>query len=500
MAQTPGKTSVYIHPVVGEPVPEDLNSNYEAPPTIGSVECNNIDPATPCPYDNLPIRYMAVNVHFLLSSDGKFNFSETGDGRGGSYNGYQRAEDIIKEANAQLAENSAQYQAVTVPVCKINFQLVLAGVYFHRTTPSVQVGTNPVRYNWNTIWPTLNSYLVNNNAEVNCFCFNATPSADGLADGSNITLQNDWERYHRWENQPNPSSYPRGIAARIILHEIFHNNGLKTHPFQIDECDDTPTFPRCWQYGIPATPTCTNWANISNNIMDYNSAGDWSLSPCQICNFNQNIQTNRLISQGACILPAPVRAFFDLPEKICAGSNVILQGSASFNEDAYSITVREIGSPSIVGRNFTGQVGTVNLTTAIPVNFAAGKSYSVTLHVTKILPNGCESYHSMTRNFTIGCFSSDLSGDDVIRDLSVSPNPTTGIINVQFNMEEEKDVSVQVYNLHTGTLVGTLKAMDLTPVGLQTLNWDASPFSDGWYYVRAVSYNEAKTASFLLQK
>jgi hypothetical protein len=170
--------------------------------------------------------------------------------------------------------------------------------------------------------------------------------------------------------------------------------------------------------------------------------------------------------------------------------------------DQYVISVVQTDDLSKAAtKAFTGQVGIVNLSTALqPFSFTSGKKYRVTLYVNKVLPNGCESYHSITKTFTMGCTSSDTGGDDQIKTLLVSPNPTTGLVNIQIDLDEQRDMSLQVYDLHTGNLVGTLKAMDTTPAGISTLSWDASPFSDGWYYVRAVTYNQAKTSSFLLQK
>lgn len=63
------------------------------------------------PDDNTSVKYLRVNIHFMLRSSDHANypgnFSHSGDGNGNSeYTGYDYAKDLINTANYRLANNS----------------------------------------------------------------------------------------------------------------------------------------------------------------------------------------------------------------------------------------------------------------------------------------------------------------------------------------------------------------------------------------------------------
>ena len=118
-------------------IPNQLMNDVISGPSTAKADCDS--PGIGCPYDGAPIKYVKVNFHFYLDPDGTGNFNEISDGSVITapipYNGYQRAEDLVKEANKQLEVNGPQIfgpNPTKSPVCKIPMQLVLGGVFFHR--------------------------------------------------------------------------------------------------------------------------------------------------------------------------------------------------------------------------------------------------------------------------------------------------------------------------------------------------------------------------------
>jgi hypothetical protein len=121
----------YVVPRPGQVPLPNPHANQGASPR--SSHCNTAS-AQPCPLDDAPIKYLGVNAYFLLNPDGTGNFTETGDGAGGSFNGYQRAEELIETANKILMDRKERQWQTTNALCKINIRLVLT-----ISPPSVEV-------------------------------------------------------------------------------------------------------------------------------------------------------------------------------------------------------------------------------------------------------------------------------------------------------------------------------------------------------------------------
>lgn len=486
-----GQTDPYTYPRQEEAVPP--NPHAGTPDTPEAVNCNNLS-SDPCPFDDDPFIYFNVNIHFLLTATGAGNFTETGDGFGNAYTGFQRAEDIVDEANRQLLNNVQGWNSNTTAVCSLKFRLVLRGVYFHRTNTGL-VQTNPVpRYAPSSVWSGVinSSTLVNPSSEINCYFFNSN-YASGQANGIHATVHDDWFIYHREGNVAN--NYFLSLSAKVLLHEIFHNNGLWDHPFAgNDPCDDTPTLPRCWGYNSN-DPNCDTWQEISNNLMDYGQwIDEWSLSPCQICRIHENLQPNMVTSTNSC---APISAFFHAPDEVCGvlRPDIWMRGSAAYNESGYQIEVWQVsavGNPTPVPgtfmeRFFNGKVGDVNLRTFMPYAFNCGKIYLIRLTVYST----CGDYTSRTQYVKTSCKCNDF---DDVKDLDVMPNPSYGNVTVNYDMVGgNKAVTLTVHNLNDGQVVQTLCSDQLQNAGTYTYSLDLPP---GAYFVRAMTADGLYTKQF----
>lgn len=495
----------YTHPAPGyPPIPPNPHYNNTGNPRSGP-SCNNLSSNDPCPFDDEPILHIPVNIHFVMTLDGKGNFNETGDGDGGTYNGYQRAEDIVNLANEQLEENHYVWAInPTPPVCDIRMRIVLQGVYFHRTNQYL-LTTNPVEYNHGQFWGYIHQNLVNAGTETNCFMFNSAGTTSGQADGAHTTVLDDWLNYIAHEKTANPNLWYRNMAARVLLHEVFHNSGLWQHPYQIDACDDTPTLPNCWGYDENSPPPCNDWANISNNLMDYNgSIETWALSPCQICNLHE-LAPLILIqdeNEGEC---PPLSAFLDLPSEACGSYyqiQVWMQGSASYNESDHFIEIYQtpaIGSTIVSGNYksnwFSGPAGLVNLSTYMDYSFSCNKIYRVKLAVS----NSCGDWDEMVRYVTVKCFCDEFTDTEEVESLSVVPNPASGSVSINYELSAAQNLTLLVYDVYGGQLVGTLKQQEWVSADPETFPWNVGSLPNGWYFVRAITNNQVKTTQFSVQ-
>jgi hypothetical protein len=113
-------------------LPAQLISDNHTPKNFNCTTCN-LKSATIHSFKTL-----RVNVHFILTSSGTGNFSETCNinGNTSGENGYWLASTIINAANSYLSDNSEMTQQLsysTIPVENINYGYKLNGVFFHRS-------------------------------------------------------------------------------------------------------------------------------------------------------------------------------------------------------------------------------------------------------------------------------------------------------------------------------------------------------------------------------
>jgi hypothetical protein len=459
---------------------------------------------TGCPSDGAPLRYLRVNLHFIMNAAGEGNFTEIDDGDGGAYNGYQRAEDIVRTANEQLEQNTAVWgQNPAGPVCAIPFRIVLKGVYFHRTNHALAPGPG-IRFYPTQMWSYLaNNCMVNPDAEVNCMLFDA-PSGSGQANGKHLFIHHSWPNYLNGEKptlgSDAPNLWPLGMCARTLIHELFHNHGLPSHPYQGDLCDDTPTLsPPCWDWNPDPASPCHSGA--SNLLMDYNAQLNWSLSACEICRLMQLVQPDFIEQEGgAC---PPPNAFFDLPERICPFKTnnfpVWMEASASFNETRHRIKMEEIsaggGTTMVFSAEYEGEVGKIDLNAYTGFDFKCQRTYRITLAA----GNDCEQWAEQSKNIYIDCF---CQGEDTPQQpanpgfsFNIQPNPASGWTTLSYTLETPGTVRIRVHRLLDGNLILPEMSSWQTP-GPQSLTLDTSAFPAGWYLVHVVQ-NTSTTVQLL---
>ncbi len=273
------------------------------------------------------VKYIRVNIHYMLKGDilgftvntcnqsidykgyGNFTpysngfYSANADPAGPldfSYNGFDRAEDVVNEMNNWLNSIEDHWRKandsliLNPPLTNVNYpipppnpkiQFILGGVYFHEDPTA----DNPYQFDdWQS------NYSVNPMTDINVYYHSdASAPGDGKAPGYGGTIKYNTHGEYFYYVSPGCREWSLWLASIGALHEICHNLGLyHTSNESFDNCDDTPPMPvydkwengvcmsktymNCWAYNehpdsnavCPGSSNypCDEWKEISNNL------------------------------------------------------------------------------------------------------------------------------------------------------------------------------------------------------------------------------------------
>jgi hypothetical protein len=487
------------------------------------------------------VKYVNVNIHFIQDDKGRNNFTAESDGQGNyNYTGYDRANDLINNMNAQFTTNAQMNLPCnnTTAVLPIRIQYVLKGVYFHRSSDYSNDGVG----NWNVHW----NLRKNPNTEINIYHIHYPniPYAGGTADGVAITVTGStnlavkiWKDYKAYLTTGG-AWITTWETAKLLNHEVAHNLGLRHAwgEWGIDDgCTDTPFNNNCW-YTNPTSP-CSTWC--SNNLMDYN-ADQSAVTPCQIGIMHDKLNTGANPYIHSCDGCMPSNSFFYLPETVClegelSGPNpqVLLDGRGSWKETSFNIEIYQVaavGSSAQIGNTYqnTTYSGTVDkIDLSQTYNFQSGKVYQVRL----ITHNSCGSSSSVgwiTILPVSQCGGSSNGGGNtsggriamlpsVYEDintierkteqvslsineaLKLSPNPAKEYVQVHFNIEENESYELSLWN-SLGTKLRTIQTAENGSEFNQSINIDLTNLSSGSYYVVLQTSNKRITKNLIVVK
>lgn len=291
------------------------------------------------PDSNTPIKYIRVNIHYMLRSpnhpDYPGNFTKTNDGNSNSnYTGYDYAEQLIKTANYRLSTNSQMHLPPnnSTNVIARKYRYVLNGVFFHENNnyyfyPSIPNGT----------------YGENKGECINVFFNNSNGTVGGghaNMDGYRwVEIKGAWEKYLGDIGNGRGIETGLWVNAQTLNHEIGHNFSLK-HTLltgngacanEDDYCSDTPSRNEIIN-NYSYDPCCDAWdENIicSNNLMDY--SGLDAITPEQLGRVHWTIE-NEIQEYKSCYFSnstVNITSFTD--NKSYIGENVYIPVGTSIN-------------------------------------------------------------------------------------------------------------------------------------------------------------------------
>ena len=464
-----------------------------------------------------------VNPPVIITYIGYGNFTANSDGNGDlTYNGYQRAEDIVAKANEELAQNQKQWRETpgvsypaTAPPNPLRY--VLTGVYFHANDVAFDSAFSTAAIH--------GAYDVGGDEVLDVYCINNKYekwNGQGLGGSSThkYVFLNDYFIYLR----PNCREWSKQFSGSSLNHEIGHSLSLSHTWDQTDGCDDTPygyvydqvtssggclqnQFANCWKYdpGVPGCPKkpCDEWPKVSNNIMDYNQYYYHAYTQCQLVRIHNDLISNGNTYIHSCNGCAPSNAFFDIrdPVKVCpeqSTPNVWLEGQACHNENRYLIEICAVNdaAPDDCVSGYwnsgwqSGTVGRINLATLY--NFSPNRTYRISLEVDN---TDCPGSHKYVR--LLHTESCDVPVPPCCIGLSVAPNPFSSELTIYWEAPEEATLSFSLVHLFTNQIT-PLRGASPTPVGPQQQTWSTNALPSGnyvlhtWYAGQHYSQNLVK--------
>ena len=160
----------------------------------------------------------------------------------------------------------------------------------------------------------------------------------------------------------------------------------------------------------------------------------------------------------------------------------------------------QLGLGNLVNTNVLTQVGTANTWSAISAGHTHSHAVDFNTDVWST-GRGLEGELGIGSNIAfntlqaVGCPTTPLSTNEIkLFKATVYPNPTNGIVNLSYNLENDSTITLRVTNIQ-GQIVQENK-IDKSN-GSQTDSIDLSSVSNGMYFISITSANETYTAKVI---
>lgn len=313
---------------------------------LKSAECDDWNIYSPVDPNNTPIKYVRITFHIMQKTDSSGNFQYSPE----QLNYLQNI--LMGFLNSKFSNTTSMNLQTTSPYIQdTRIRFSLANVYFWQSDYAWNYQqTEEFGSNLFTTYVTNQSQVAFKNNSVHIFiCENngGKGRASGIGDKSWITLSGIYASFL----QNNTWS-----VANTLAHELGHSLGLFHTWDWIDECNDTPNNPNCWNVNEPNNGDC---AIPSNNMMDYNAC-QCALTICQVNRMHYHLNGNGNVAD--CLVNSTIAQ-----HPIVLGNELVCQQGASYTISNLQFGVGVSWSTS-PGNFFTTNYGCGNIINLTPIN------------------------------------------------------------------------------------------------------------------------------------
>lgn len=438
------------------------------------------------------IKYIKINAHYMLKSDGTGNFTETNDGYTDSHHtdgvtGKTRAQKIINWANAKMADNYQMFLPAgnSTPVLPKRVQFILDSVYFHKSDTFYNYSCVTCGDQLSTL--TDNQYGVNRGYSLNVY-FGYDPNSDTNVSGvasiipeitespSHLAFKTigDWQ--YIYKNFPDWDG-----AAQNLCHEIEHLFGLY-HDWNVDDgCDDTPFNNNCYDLNNPTGTLCDDYSKVTNNNMSYSNGYHTVLTPCQIGRIHDRLERGLANYVDHCtincsVIPSSLTLNSYSPLNLYAASTSIISTALVDIAKAVDGDNKFIyKSPSIIlNPGFKVVLGTSFMT----MNYACSSTQGLMAQP----QNNKNSSFLKTEQYSDQTLIDESANSNFENTLKVFPSPTKSEVNIKYSIAGETTPIISILNT-TGEVVQTIKTSQKQSKGVYQVSINSGRFSEGIYIV-----------------
>jgi hypothetical protein len=102
------------------------------------------------------------------------------------------------------------------------------------------------------------------------------------------------------------------------------------------------------------------------------------------------------------------------------------------------------------------------------------------------------------RKFTFGLTTEVVKVEKPQNEALVFPNPSTGLINIDFNLAEKSMVDISIFSID-GKMIQTILSEEKTQ-GNHTINWQNNNLPEGTYFVKIQTNNNIESKKIIILK
>ncbi len=393
----------------------------------------------------------------------------------GARTGQKLANDSMMFRNNIMAGNIRNINPTSAPsAADVQAKVLAGGTTFE---PAAGLLTNPFNYNTPDFAPASGSPALTGasftGTRISDPFFTPTTYRGAMSENPDSNWTNCWCRFNPQTEDYNsaPVNYPAPLADFSLA-----NPSGRTVNFTNNSSLATSYF---WDFGVSSATTDTS--SEMNPVFIYPANGTYTVTLTSKSLCGTSVQTKTVVINDQSSNPV---ANFTFTQSTGVGSN----------EFTFTNTTDEKGFATTYLWDFGVSSSTDDTSTAKnpTFTFPASGMYDV-----KLIALGQFGSDSITK--TVTAFSVSVKEvSTTINSISLFPNPTNGIVNINFNTSKAEEVTINITDI-SGRVVKSVPSTNYN-AGMNNVIMDASDLNNGLYFVSIRSANFNKTTRLLIAK